>query len=189
MPYDYTTKHLHTGRRISVDLDTVCFPDGSSGTLEVVRHPGAAAVIPFLDPPRDADPRILLLRQFRHAASGLLWEIPAGTLDGTEDPVSCARRELEEEAGATAGRFEHLTTIFTTPGFTDERIHLFLATDLTRVPSRLEADEFIEVHEVRWSTALDLLREGGLVDAKSMTALLYVESFHRSAPPGTTLAV
>lgn len=188
MPYDYTTQNLHTGRRISLDRDTVSFPDGSIGTLEVVRHPGAAAVIPFLEPPETPDPRILLLQQFRHAAGRPLWEIPAGTLDGNEDPVHCARRELEEEAGATAGRLDHLTTIFTTPGFTDERIHLFLATDLTRVPSRLEADEFIEVHEVRWSKVLELLREGGLVDAKSMVAVLYVQSFHRSLPGGTTSA-
>ena len=96
----------------------------------MLRHPGASAVVPFLDDPRDADPRVLLIRQFRHAADGFIWEVPAGRLDPARRPRICARRELEEETGLLAGAIERLTTIYTTPGFTDERIHLFLARGL-----------------------------------------------------------
>src|SRR5437868_3710289 len=133
----------YQGRIIHVDHDTVEFPDGSRGLLEMVRHPGASAVAPFLDPPEDRDPRVLLIRQFRHAAEDFIWEVPAGTLESGESPEQCARRELEEEIGCRARRIEPLVSIFTTPGFTDERIHPFLATGLTRVPRRQEADEFI----------------------------------------------
>src|SRR3989442_10934487 len=93
----------------------------------MIRHPGAAAVIPFASDPAGPDPTILLLRQYRYATGGMLWEIPAGRLGPAEEPPACARRELLEEAGVTAGRLERLTTIWTTPGFTDEVIHLFWA--------------------------------------------------------------
>lgn len=181
MPLISTTR-VYEGRRINVDLDQVRFPDGSSGTLEMVRHPGAAAVIPFLDPPGSRDPRVILIRQFRWAAQGVLWEIPAGTLDPGEDPGHCARRELREEAGVEARRLERLTTIYTTPGFTDERIHLYAASGLTPVPPDREADEFIETHEVRWSEVGRMLRDGRIRDAKTMTALMYVNSFVRGEP-------
>ena len=96
------------------------------------RHPGASAVVPFLDDPRTADPRVLLIRQFRHAADGFIWEVPAGRLDPGETPEHCARRELEEESRRwSPSSLERLTTIYTTPGFTDEKIHLFLAHGLT----------------------------------------------------------
>ena len=169
----------YAGRRISVDLDTVRFPDGSVGTLEMVRHPGASAVVPFLDAPADPDPRVILIRQYRYAAGGYLWEIPAGTLDPGDTPDSCASRELREEAGCVAGRLEHLVTIYTTPGFTDERIHLYAARDLTRVPSALEADEFLETHEVRWSEVGRMIRRGEIADGKSLSALMYMQCFRR----------
>lgn len=169
----------YSGRIIQVDHDTVRFPDGSSGVLEMIRHPGASAVLPFLDPPRSSDPRVLLIHQFRHAADDFLWEVPAGTLSPGEDPEGCAHRELAEEAGMAAGRLERLTTIFTTPGFTDERIHLFLAADLTRVPQATEADEFITVHEKRWSEVGRMVRRGEIRDGKSLCALLYAQSFLR----------
>lgn len=174
-----STSRPYAGRRISVDLDTVRFPDGSTGTLEMVRHPGASAVIPFLDPPGDADPRVILIRQYRYAAEGYLWEIPAGTLDPGDTPEGCAHRELREEAGCVAARMEHLVTIYTTPGFTDERIHLYAASGLTRVPSALEADEFLETHEVRWSEVGGMIRRGEIADAKSLAALMYVQCFRR----------
>ena len=169
----------YTGRRISVDLDTVRFPDGSVGTLEMVRHPGASAVVPFLDRPTDPDPRVILIRQYRYAAEGYLWEIPAGTLDPGDTPDSCARRELREEAGCVAGSLEHLVTIYTTPGFTDERIHLYAASGLTRVPSALEADEFLESHEIRWSEVGRMIRRGEIADGKSLSALMYMQCFRR----------
>ena len=91
-----TTERLYTGRVVNLDRDTVRFPDGSSGRLEMLRHPGASAVVPFLDDPQSTDPRVLLIRQFRHAADGYIWEVPAGRLDRGEAPEACARRELQE---------------------------------------------------------------------------------------------
>ena len=173
------SKHLYQGRVINVDQDTVQFPDGSTGVLEMIRHPGAAAVVPFVDDPAAPDPRILLIHQFRHAADGMLWEIPAGTLEPGEAPEACARRELVEEAGMEAGKLVRLTTIFTTPGFTDERIHLFLATALSPMALARDADEFITVHEKRWSAVGKMIRTGKIRDGKSLCALMYVNSFIR----------
>jgi len=172
---------LYTGRIIKLDAERVRFPDGSEGTLEMIHHPGAAAVIPMLDPPDDPDPRILMIRQFRHAAGGEIWEIPAGTLGPGEAPEVCAYRELIEEAGCSAGRLEYLTWIFVAPGYTDERIHLYLATDLVRGESHLESDEFITVHEFRWSEIGRMIRRREIVDAKSLTALMFVQGFLRAA--------
>jgi ADP-ribose pyrophosphatase len=173
------TKRAYNGRRINVDLDTVQFPDGSSGTLEMVRHPGAAAVVPLLDSPAAADPRAILIRQYRYAALDHLWEIPAGTLEPREPPEACARRELREEAGVEAGRLEHLTSVYTTPGFTDEVIHLYLARDLTRVAAAPERDEFLEIHEIRWSKIGAMIRHGQIRDTKTLTALMFVQCFFR----------
>jgi len=173
------TKRAYSGKRINVDLDQVRFPDGSVGTLEMVRHPGASAVIPFLDPLGSRDPRVVLIRQYRWAAEDVMWEIPAGTLDAGEAPARCAERELREEAGVEARELTHLATIFTTPGFTDELIHLYAATGLSPVPSAHEADEFIETHEVRWSEVGRMIRDGRIRDAKTMTGLMWVQCFVR----------
>lgn len=172
-----STERLYTGRVINLDLDTVRFPNDSTGQLEMVRHPGASAVIPFLDDPADADPRVLLIRQFRHAADGFIWEIPAGRLDGGEAPERCARRELQEETGYSAERFRHLTTIYTTPGFTDERIHLFAAAELKEGSHHREADEFLEVHPLRWSRVLEMARQGEIQDGKTLAAVLFVQCY------------
>lgn len=167
----------YTGRIINLDLDDVRYPDGSVGKLEMIRHPGAAAVVPFVDPPEAPNPRVRLIRQFRHAADGHIWEVPAGRLDPGETPEHCARRELEEEAGVTAGSLRHLTSVYTTPGFTDERIHLFAATNLSPVPARREPDEFVEVHDVPWDHLMELIRKGDVVDGKTIMAILFVHSY------------
>jgi ADP-ribose pyrophosphatase len=172
-----TTERKYSGRVLDLDVDTVKFPDGSIGQLEMIRHPGAAAVVPFVDPPGTPDPRVLMLRQFRHAADGYLWEIPAGRLEADEPPEACARRELREEAGMTAGSIIALTSILTTPGFTDELIHLFSAHNLSPVPTAREPDEFMEVHEIRWSEVGRRIRQGEIRDAKTLTALMFVQCF------------
>lgn len=176
-----STERLYSGRIVNLDRDKVRFPDGSLGQLEMLRHPGASAVVPFLDDPGSADPRVILIRQFRHAADGYIWEVPAGRLDSGEPPEICAHRELEEEAGVRAATLEYLTTIYTTPGFTDERIHLFMASALTPVAYRREADEFMEVHERRWSEIGRMIRSGEIQDGKTLIALLFVQSFRRHA--------
>ena len=170
-------RRVYTGRVINVDIDTVKFPNGSTGELEIVRHPGASAVIPFLSDPSSEDPQILLIKQYRYAAGGFIWEIPAGKLDGDEDPLVCARRELLEETGCTAERIEPLCTFLTTPGFTDELIHTFMATGLTRGSVAHEKDEFMSLETVTLSHALELIRKGELKDAKSALAILYVAGF------------
>lgn len=171
------SKRIHTGKVITLDVDTVRFPDGSTGELEMVRHPGAAAVVPFASDPYGADPTVLLIKQYRYATNGPLIEIPAGRLDPGEEPIACARRELLEEVGVTAGRVERLTTIWTTPGFTDERIHLFWAADLTTGTHAREPDEFIEVLPKPLSEALAMVRDGMICDAKTAVGILYVAGF------------
>jgi len=171
------SKRIHTGRVINLDVDTVRFPDGSTGELEMIRHPGAAAVVPFASDPRGDDPIVLLIQQYRYATDGTLIEIPAGRLNPGEDPRECAQRELLEEVGVRAGRVERLTTIWTTPGFTDERIHLYWAADLTADKHAREPDEFIEVVEKPLSEALDLIHSGVISDAKTALALLFVAGF------------
>lgn len=168
-----SSERLHTGRVLNLDLDTVRFPDGSTGRLEMIRHSGASAVLPFLDDPRSADPRVLLIRQFRHAADDFIWEIPAGRLDPGEAPEDCARRELREETGFTARRLRHLTTIYTTPGFTDERIHLFAASGLEPGELAQESDEFVESHVKRWSEVMAMVTSGEIRDGKTIAAVLY----------------
>jgi len=168
---------VYSGRVITLDVDTVTFPDGSTGELEIIRHPGAAAVVPVLSDPAGPDPTILMLRQYRYATGGTLWEVPAGTLGAGEAPAACARRELEEEAGVQAGRLEPLTTIWTTPGFTTETIHLFWAAGLTATRAAPERDEFIEVVPRPLSEVLNGIRQGEIRDAKSVVALLYLAGF------------
>ena len=172
-----SSRSIHKGRVINVDVDKVQFPDGSTGELDMVRHPGAAGVVPIASDPKGSDPTILLIKQYRYATDGYLLEIPAGRLDAGEEPAACARRELLEEVGVTAGRIERLTTIWTTPGFTDERIHLFWATDLKTGQHSREADEFIEVVPKPLSEVLELIRDGTICDAKTVLGILYVSGF------------
>ena len=176
-PGQVSTRRAYTGRIINLDVDTVRFPDGSLGELEMVRHPGASAIVPFMSDPAGADPQIMLIRQYRYAALDFLYEIPAGRLDPGESPETCARRELQEETGCTAGTIEHMHTMFTTPGFTDEKIHLFLAYDLTRGEAAREADEFITVEVMPLTQALEFGKDGRIQDAKTALGILYAAGF------------
>ncbi|MBI2370351.1 MAG: NUDIX hydrolase [Deltaproteobacteria bacterium] len=159
-------RQIFKGRVLQLNLEQVCLPNGVEATMEVIRHSGAAAVLPMLD-----HDRVLLIRQYRHAVGGFIWEVPAGRLDQGEDPAACAARELEEEVGYRAGRLEKLGEILTTPGFCDERIHLFLATDLKPVPTNREHDEVMEVEALRLSDALGMVRSGAIADAKTIVSL------------------
>src|ERR671910_104510 len=174
-----SSERLYSGRLINLDRDTVQFPNNTTGQLEMIRHPGASAVVPFMDEPRAPDPRILLIRQFRHAANGFIWEIPAGRLDPGETAATCAQRELEEEIGMTADILARLTTIYTTPGFTDEKIHLFMAHELKKGTHRREAGAFIEGDTPRWAEALNMIPNGEIVDGKTLVALMFIQGFRR----------
>ncbi len=176
-PGKISSRRVYTGRVISLDVDRVRFPDGSEGELEMVRHPGASAIVPFLSDPAGDDPQVLMIRQYRYAAEGYLYEIPAGRLDEGEDPADCAARELREETGCTAERIEHLFTMYTTPGFTDEKIHLFMAVGLTQGEAAREADEFVEVVPMTLSRALELIERGEIQDAKTALGLMYAAGY------------
>ncbi len=171
------TERVFDGRIVKVDLDTVRAPDGSEMNLEMIRHRGASAIVPLLSEPNAEDPSILLIKQYRYATDGTIWEIPAGVLEPDEDPEACARRELLEEVGAEAEEFHHLTTLFTTPGFTDEKIHLFLAKGLTVGQTKHERDEFITVEARPMSKILEMIRDGEIIDAKTVAAILYLAGF------------
>jgi ADP-ribose pyrophosphatase len=171
------SRSVYRGNILDVREDTVRFPDGSEGVLEIVRHRGAAAVLP-LYPPEDGaggtGPDVILLRQYRYAAGGTLWEAPAGKLDEGESPETCAARELEEEAGVKAARLVQLTTLLTTPGFSDERIHLFLATGLEEGEQALERHEVIECFRMPLARAVEMVLSGEIVDGKTVSLLLMV---------------
>ena len=172
-----STRRVYTGRVLNLDVDTVRFPDGSTGELEIIRHPGASAVLPFLSDPAGEDPQILLIKQYRYAAEEFVYEVPAGRLDPGEAPADCARRELLEETGCTAERVEFLYTFYTTPGFIDERIHAFMATGLTHGEAGREADEFMTVETMTLSRALELIRSGEIKDGKTALTILYAAGF------------
>jgi ADP-ribose pyrophosphatase len=172
------SKQLYRGKIVTLNRDTVRFPDGSvTEEFDIVRHPGASAIVPFMSDPQGDDPQLLLLRQYRYAAGGYIYEIPAGRLDEGEDPAACAVRELKEETGCTAERMEPLTSMFTTPGFTDEVIHLFMATGLTHGESNREADEFVDVVIVGLAEALQMIKTGEILDAKTALGILYAAGF------------
>ena len=162
---------------MNLDIDQVRFPDGTNGELEIIRHPGASAVLPFLSDPSGDDPQLLLIKQFRYAAEGFLYEVPAGRLDPGEEPLDCARRELLEETGCSAEHIEHLYTFYTTPGFIDERIHGFIATGLVRGEAGREADEFMTLETMTLSRALELIQKGEIRDGKTTVLILYAAGF------------
>lgn len=173
-----SSRKVHDGRIVKLSVDTVRFPDGSTGDLEMIRHPGAAAILPVVGSRKESDPEILLLRQYRYAAGGYLFEVPAGLpLGPNEAWDACAARELEEETGHRATTLTPMTRIHTTPGFTDEVIHLYVAEGLVAGEQELDADEFVEVRRVRFSQALEMVRGGEVTDAKSVATLLYAAAF------------
>jgi len=159
-----------------MNVDTVTLPNGVTVDLEIVRHPGASAVVPLKE-----DGTVVLIRQFRYAARGFIYEIPAGKLSPGEEPMACAARELEEEIGYRAGSLELLSSIFTAPGFTDEVIHVYKATGLMRGRQQLDRDEVLEVVEMPLSKAMTMIKTGTIRDAKTIVGLqaVYMESEHR----------
>lgn len=158
---------LHEASFLRLVAEDVRLPNGQATTLEMFEHPGAAAVVPC-----NARGEVVLLRQYRHAVGGWLWEIPAGKLDEGEEPRACAERELVEETGYSAARWSELGPIVSSPGFTDEIIHLFLAQDLTAGQGAPDEDELFTVVNVPIERALEMARDGSITDAKTVCALL-----------------
>ncbi len=160
-------QRLYSGKVLDLDLDEVEEPGGVHGSREVVRQRGSVAALPVGD-----DGRVTLVRQYRYAVDALVWELPAGRLDGDESPEEGARRELEEEVGLRARFLEPMLTFWTTPGFCDEVMHLFRATGLSRVPARPEADERIEVDRFTPQQAEAMIRRGEIREGKTLVGLL-----------------
>lgn len=158
---------VFTGRVITVNVETVRLPNGHVVDLEMVHHPGGAATVAL-----DAEGRVCLLRQFRHAARGWMWELPAGKLEPGEPPMHTARRELIEEAGTEAVRWESLGTYVSSPGVFTETVHLFLARDLHFVKMAHESAELIEVHWLNFEQACEKAVNGEIADGKSALGLL-----------------
>ncbi|MDJ0873858.1 MAG: NUDIX hydrolase [Desulfobacterales bacterium] len=173
------TRKVHSGRVFDFHVDNVTLENGVTVDLEVIRHPGAAAIVPLT-----AQGGILLIRQFRYALDQDIWEIPAGTLNPGESPLDCARRELEEEAGVSAGDWSSLGEIMPLPGYSDEIIHLFMARRLTAARQHLDADELLEVREVAFETALTMIGSNTVRDAKTIAGLLLAARVLQSVGSG-----
>src|SRR5262245_21912210 len=162
-----SSRRVHDGRVVKLSVEEVRLPNGNLVSLEVIRHPGAAAVVPL-----DGNGDVILVRQYRHATGTWILEIPAGKLDHPgEPPDACARREVEEETGFRAGTLIPLGWIWTTPGFTDERIWLYLARDLTPARASLQADEVLTVDRLPLAEAARRAADGEITDGKSVCAL------------------
>jgi ADP-ribose pyrophosphatase len=169
------SRPVHRGRVVEVAVDRVELPNGHQVDLDMVRHPGASAVVPFI-----SETDILLIRQYRWAAGGFIYEIPAGKLDHKgEQPLDCARRELLEEVGQHATSLQPLGPIVTAPGFTDEVIHLFLATGLKEGRQNLEQDEVLDIVRLPFAQALEWALAGRIRDAKTLCGLFRAHLFRR----------
>ena len=159
-------KAIYKGKIIDLSVETVTLPNGATAELEVITHPGAAAVVPMKD-----DRTVVMVRQYRHAVGGFIYEIPAGKLHPGEDPKDCAAREVEEETGYKVNRLEPLLSFLTTPGFTNEIIHIFTGTDLSPGTQDLGADEVLEIIEMPLDQAIARINTGEIQDAKTIIGL------------------
>ena len=168
-------REIFSGRIVQLGLETATLPNGRTVELEVIRHPGASAVVPL-----HADQSVTLVHQYRHAGGGMHYEVPAGVLEEGEAPAICAARELSEEVQLRADRLIELTTIHTTPGFTDEQIHLFLGLELHATTDVPEVDEYIRVVRMPLAEALAMTTDGRITDAKTICAL-HLASRHVTA--------
>lgn len=160
------SRSIYKGTVVILNVDTVTLPNGATIDLETIRHPGASAIVPLKE-----DGTVVLIRQFRHAAGGYIFEIPAGKLSPGEDPIACAERELEEEVGYKACSFELLTSIFTAPGFCDEVIHIYKGTGLTQGTQNLDHDEVLEIVEMPIEQGIAKIKDGTIQDSKTIIGL------------------
>ncbi|WP_297634473.1 NUDIX hydrolase [uncultured Clostridium sp.] len=160
---------MHEGNFLKFVNVTVELPDGNIGTRDIIRHPGASAILPFID-----DETVILVKQFRAALNRILIELPAGKLEKDEDPLVCAKRELEEETGYKSDDIEYLGTIATGAGFTDEVIHLYKATNLYEGIKSGDEDEFIEIYKYKLDDVKKMIKNGEIIDTKTISAFMYL---------------
>jgi ADP-ribose pyrophosphatase len=157
---------IHRGKVFDLYGENITLPNGHTTTLSILRHPGASAMVALTE-----DLKVLLIRQYRHAAGGYIWEIPAGTLDPEESPLDCAQRELVEETGFSADAWHKLGEIIPVPGYSDERIHIFLARTLKQAEQNLDSDEVLEVHPFALPEVVGMITAGQIMDAKTISGI------------------
>jgi ADP-ribose pyrophosphatase len=165
---------LYEGRVFKLLRENVTLNNGVTVDLDVIHHPGASAMIPISD-----NDNVILIKQYRHAIGDFIWEIPAGTLDPNETPLECAKRELIEETGFSANTWQKLGEITPVPGYSNERIHMFLAADLVPAEQDLDKDEMLDVHEVSLGKAVEMIHEGAIQDSKTIAGLFMTTKWLR----------
>jgi ADP-ribose pyrophosphatase len=166
------SKKIFSGKIIKLYLDDVMLPNKKTATREKVSHPGAVGIVPV-----NKKGKVVLVEQFRYPVGAVLLEIPAGKLDNSEDPRECAERELREEVGAVEGRLIHLVTFYTSPGFADEILYLYLALDFERKENNLDDDEFLHVYEIEMEKTVSLIKEGRIKDAKTIIGIFMARDY------------
>jgi len=167
------SEKIYEGKILSVRIDTVELPDKKYSKREIVEHPGAVAIIPITD-----DGEIILVKQFRKAVESELLEIPAGKLEIGEEPLNCAIRELKEETGYTAKELNHVLEFFTSPGFSNEKMHLYIATGLEDGEAEPESDEYIDVIKIKIDELVKMINDGTIIDSKTIIGILMANNIH-----------
>lgn len=162
-----SSKLIHSGDFLVLNKDTVLLPNGKTSTREFVTHPGAACVVAV-----DEDDNILMVKQYRYPVSKVMYEVPAGKLDSGEEPINCARRELEEETGYKANNFDLIGSLYPAPAYSNEIIYIYLATKLTKTNMSLDEDEFLVCEKIKISKVLEMIMNGQITDAKTQIAVL-----------------
>lgn len=162
------SQDIFSGRIVKLKVDTVRLPDGRESTREIIEHAGAVAIVAL-----NKEGQIIMVRQYRKPVEQVLLEIPAGTMEKGEDPLLCAQRELREETGYTAGNWEKILSYYSAPGFTDEQLHLYMATDLSDGDTQPDEDEFVETAILPLEKAYQLIFDGQIIDGKSIIGIQY----------------
>ena len=167
-----SSREIFKGKILKLYFDQVRLPNNRITTREKVEHPGAVAVVPITN-----ENEVILVKQYRYPVDTVLTEIPAGKLDGTEPPIECARRELKEEVGGQGGNFIHLAQIFTSPGFSSEKMDIYLVRDFEEKENNPDDDEFLHIIKIKLKDCLEMIKNGEINDAKSIIGIMMARDY------------